>query len=123
MFGFIKKIFTILLTSTYNASNHTKCVSLSNQLCMTQPTLINLRPNDYTQGLRYYPFTVNLDRCVEIFNIFNELSNRVCVPKKTEDLQLSVFNMITEKTESLTLIKIVSFKCECKFDGGKCNSN
>ena len=31
-----------LLISTINASNHTKCMSLSNQQCMTQPTLINL---------------------------------------------------------------------------------
>ena len=32
--------------------NHTKCVSLSNQKCMTQPTLINLNPNEYSQELR-----------------------------------------------------------------------
>ena len=28
MFVFIKKMFTVLLTSVANASNHTKCVSL-----------------------------------------------------------------------------------------------
>ena len=33
-----------------------------NQQCMTQPTLINLHPNKYIEGLRYYPSTVNLDR-------------------------------------------------------------
>ena len=27
-------------------SNQTKCVSLSNQKCITQPTLINLHPNE-----------------------------------------------------------------------------
>ena len=26
---------------------HTKCISLSNQKCMIQPTLINLYPNEY----------------------------------------------------------------------------
>ena len=30
---------------------------------MTQPTLTNLHPNELTQGLRYYPLAVNLDRC------------------------------------------------------------
>ena len=30
---------------------------------MTQPTLINVSSNEYAQGLRYYPFAVNLDRC------------------------------------------------------------
>ena len=34
-----------LLTSLVNASNHTKCFSLSNQKCTTQPTIINLHPN------------------------------------------------------------------------------
>ena len=33
------------------------------------------------------------------------LSNKVCVPNKTEDLNLSVFNMITGINESKTLRK------------------
>ena len=45
MFGLIKKIFIGLLTGIVSPFNHTKCVSLSNQKCMTQPTLINLHPN------------------------------------------------------------------------------
>ena len=42
MLGLILKMFIRLLTSTVSASNHTKCVSLNNQKCMTQPTFINL---------------------------------------------------------------------------------
>ena len=37
--GKLKIFFVILLTSIVSASNHTKCISLSNQKCMTQPTL------------------------------------------------------------------------------------
>ena len=33
---------------------------------MTQPTIINLHPNGYTQGLHYYPFVVTLDRYVNV---------------------------------------------------------
>ena len=51
----------LLAYSIVNASNHTKCVSLRNLQCMTQATLINLHPNQYTQGLSYYPLAVNLD--------------------------------------------------------------
>ena len=57
---------------------------------MIQPNLINLHPNEYGQGLRYYPFAVNLDTCMGSCNTLNELSNRVCVPNKTEDLNLNV---------------------------------
>ena len=60
----------------------TKCVSLSNQKCEIQPTLINLRPDEYCHKFHYYPFSVILDRCVGNYNTLNDLSNKVCVPKK-----------------------------------------
>ena len=69
---------------------------------MTQPTPINLHPNEYNQNFHYYPFAIRLDRCVESCNTVNELSNKVCVPKKTGDLNLRVFNMITGINDSKT---------------------
>ena len=62
---------------------------------MIQPTLINLHPNEYSQEFHYYPFPVKLDRSVGSCNTLNDLSNKVSVPNKTEDLNLSVFNIIT----------------------------
>ena len=67
---------------------------------MTQPTLINLHPNEYSQKFHYYPFAVNLDRCVGSCNTLNDLSSEVCGPNKTEYLNLSVFKMITVINES-----------------------
>ena len=49
--------------------------------------------------------------------------NKVCIPKKTEDLNLRVFNVITGINKSKKLTKHVSCKCEYKFDSRKCNSN
>ena len=69
--------------------------------CMTQPSLINLHPNDHSQELHYYPFTFKLYD-------YNDLSNEVCVPNKAEDLNLSVFSMITRINESKTLTKHIS---------------
>ena len=46
-----------------NVSDHTKCISSSNQLCMDGPTLININPNEFNQELSYYSFMVNSDRC------------------------------------------------------------
>ena len=68
-------MFMGLLISKVNTSNHTKCVSLSNQKCMTQPTFINLHPNEYNQEFHYYPFPVKVDRCVGSYNTLNDLSN------------------------------------------------
>ena len=52
------------------------CVSLSNQECMTQPTLNNLDPNKYSPEFHYYSFSVKLDRGVGICNALNGLSNK-----------------------------------------------
>ena len=123
MFGLIKKIFIGLLTGLVNGSNHAKCVLLSNQKCMIQPTLINLHPYEYSQEFHYYPLAVKLDRCARSCNTMNDLSNTVCVPNKTKDLNLNIFNMITGINESKTLTKQISCECKCRFDGKKCNSN
>ena len=66
---------------------------------MTETALINLHPNEYSQEFYYYPFVVKLDRSVGSCNTLNDLSNKVCVSNKTEDLNLSVFNMITGTNE------------------------
>ena len=55
MFGFIKQMFTGLLSfrgslaSIVNITSHIKCF----YLFVTQPTVINLHPNEYTQRLSY----------------------------------------------------------------------
>ena len=54
----------------------------------------------------YYIFAVKLDRFVGSCNTLNGLSNKVCVPNKTKDLNLSVFNMITGNNDKC--------RCECK---------
>ena len=56
---------------------------------------INLHPNEYSQEFHYYPFLVKLDRCVGSCNTINDLSNKVCIPNKTEGLNQNVFNRIT----------------------------
>ena len=57
-------MFMGLLISIVNASSYTKFVSLSNQKCMTQLTLINIHPNEYSQEFHYSPCAVKLDRCL-----------------------------------------------------------
>ena len=85
---------------------------LSNQKRKFQPTFINLYPNEHSQEFHFYPFAIKLGRCFGSCNTLNDLSNKVCVPNETEDLNLSVFNMIIGINESKTLTKHIS--CEYK---------
>ena len=88
-----------------------------------QPNFINLHPNEHGQEFHYFPFTVKLDKCVGKCNTFNDLNNEECIPNKTEDLNLSVFNVIAGINESKTLTRHISCECKWKFDGTICNSN
>ena len=101
-------MFLKLLISIVNASDHIKLVLLSNQDYDIQCTFINLHPSEYTQYFHHYPFTVQLDKYVGSFRTLNRLSNKVYVPNKREDLNLSGFNMITWINESKTLTKHTS---------------
>ena len=56
-------------------------------------------------------------------NTLNDLSNKVCIPEKTEDLNLSVFNMIAGINESKTLNNHISCECKYEFDQTKCELN
>ena len=58
-----------------------------------------------------------------ICHTLNTVSNKVCAPNKTEDLNLGLFNMIKGLNESKTLTKDILYECKCIFDWGKCNSN
>ena len=111
MLGCIKKIFIGLssfcgsLASMANAFNFATCISLNNWPCMTWATGIDLNPNEYNQGLRYYPFIVNLDRCIGSCNSLDDPSGRICVPNRTEDINLSIFNVIARINKSKTLTR------------------
>ena len=100
----------------------------SNEKFTTQRTIINLCSNEYTRGLYYYPFPVKLYKCVGSCNTYNDLSNKVCVPKKTEDLEDFVtedfvFNIIKWINDSKALKKFISCKFQYKFDDRKRNPN
>ena len=66
---------------------------------MIQPTLINLDPNECKQEFHYYPFAIKLDKSVGSCNTPNDWSKKVCVPNKTVELNLTVFNIIAAINE------------------------
>ena len=57
--------FSGSLTSMAKISNFTRFISLNNQSCMTRPTFFYFNPDECNHGFRYYPFMVNLDRCID----------------------------------------------------------
>ena len=116
--------FSRSLGSIVNVFDHTKYVSLNNQSCMTQPSLIYWFKSWWIQPrLHYCPFMVNLDICNGSCNSLDDPPDKICVPSKAEDMHLRAFNVIARINELQTLARHISCECKCKFDGRKCNSN
>ena len=83
---------------------------------MIRPTLIDLSPVE----LKYYPSMIILDQCSGNWNV---LLPKICVPKKTKDINVKAFNMITNKNETKTMAKYISCDCKCKINSETCNLN
>ena len=45
------------------------------------------------------------------------------VPNETKDINVKVFNIITNKNETKAMEERISCDCKCKFNSAVCNSN
>ena len=117
MFRFIKLLFIGLLSFSQPLASmaknlgHANNASLIDCSCITRPSLINLNPDEYSQGLRYYSFSVKINRCNGSCNTSNDFLNRICVPNKTEDIILHVFST----TAGINQKHYQNIICYCKF--------
>ena len=66
---------------------------------------------------------ISLDKCSGSYNAANVLSPKICVPKKTKDINVKVFNVITNKNEAKTMAKHISCDCKYIFNSTTCNSD
>lgn len=71
IFRFIKKIFIELLRFHGSlTSNHSRCVSLCNELCHPRPTLISLNPDE----LHCDSFVLSVNTCGASCNTIDDSS-------------------------------------------------
>ena len=110
-------MFIVLLS--FGESLATKCMSLSNESCVVSLTLIDLNLVE----LKYHPSMISLNKYSRSGNATNDLSPKICVPSKTKDVNVKIFNMRTNKNEAKTMVKHISCDCKCRFNSPTCNSN
>ena len=114
MFSLAKQVFFVLMI--FSESSATKCLSLNDESCMVRSTLIDMNPLQF----KYYWFMISLDKCSGSCKF---LSSKICVPKKTKDINLKAFNMIKSKNEAKTMTKHISCDCKFKFNSTTYNWN
>ena len=117
MFGLIKKVFIALLG--FSKSLAIKFVSLNNELCVTRPRLVDSNPVEP----KYYSYMISLEKLNVSCNTVNYLSMRRYAPSKRKYRNVNVFNMITNRKETKTLVKHISCDFKCKLNSLTCNSN
>ena len=86
---------------------------------MIRPTFVDLSLVE----LNYYPFVISLDKYVGSCNSVDGLSTKICVPSKTKDVNVKLFNMLTNRNETRAILKHFSCDFKCKFNSSTCNSN
>ena len=109
-------MFSLIVLLTFSDSLITKCVSLNNEPSIFRSTYFDLNPVE----LKYYSFMIGLDKCCESCNVS---SSKICVRKKTKDINVKLFNMIKDKNETKTITIHVSCDCKCKFNSTTFNLN
>ena len=97
-------------------SSATKCLFLSVDLLFVRLTLIYLNPVE----LKYYPFTISLDRRTGSFDVWPP---NTYVAKETKGINFNSFNMMTNEGEAKTMTKHISCDFKCKFNGATWNSH
>ena len=76
-----------------------KCISFEGY--SAKPTITDLNDSE----THYYPFMVNLKRCGGSCNTLYDLSAKICIPNKIEDVNLKLLNVITGINERKSLVK------------------
>ena len=61
VFGFLKKVFFIVLTilSSFTNANSLSCISMNNQECKTRPQVVNVNGNKPA----FFPSSIETSKC------------------------------------------------------------
>ena len=92
------RLFILLLS--FSESLATKCLFWNDEPCMVRATLTNMDLVEF----KYYLFMNSLNKCSGSCNVW---SPTTCVPKKTKDINVEAFNIITKKDETKAMTEHV----------------
>ena len=65
---------------------------MNSQAGKVKPEIINLNSNE----LVFYPFSIKTSKCSGSCNNVNDLYPKICVPDTVKDLNVKVFNLMSE---------------------------
>ena len=73
-----------------------ECISIKNEECKVRPETININSNNPI----FFPFSLKINICNGNCNNINDPYARICVPDIAKNLNVKVFNIISETNET-----------------------
>ena len=120
VFGFLKKVFFIVLTilSSFTNANSLSCISMNNQECKTRPQVVNVNGDEAA----FFPFSIKTSNCSCSCNNINYPYPKICVPDVVKKLNVKVFNLMSRTNETRFIEWHETCKCKCRLDAIVCNN-
>ena len=106
VFNFVKKVFAL------------NCVSMNNQKCKVRPKIADINSNNPI----FYPFSIKINKCSGNCNNINDPYAKICVPDTVKDLNVRVFNLMSQTNEMRHIKWYETSKRMCRFNKIICNS-
>ena len=97
IFKLTKKVSFLGLTILLNFTNALDCISMKNCECKLRSEITGINSNNPM----FYPFSIKINKCSGNCNNINDLYARICVPDVKKDLNVKVFNLMSNKTNKM----------------------
>ena len=94
-----------------------ECVSVVNQKCMARPKIIQTNANEPV----FYPLSIRVNKCGGDCNTINDPMAKLCVPDIVKDMNIKVFNMLSNINETRKIVWHETCKCICRLTSTICN--
>ena len=100
--------------------NTLKCLSVTNQKCMTRPKILDV--NEGVGEALFYPYIVLVNKCSGSCDTFNDPMAKLCVPNVVKSVNMKVYNFLMRLNETRNVLWHESCKCVCRLNSSVCNS-
>ena len=119
MWRFLKKAFAAIATF-FNLSyvNYLECISMNNQECKARPKIIDVNNNEPV----FYPYSIKVNKCSGSWSNINDPYAKLCVPDIVKNINVKVFNLMSQINETREIIWHETCKCVCRLTLAICNN-
>ena len=91
---------------------------MNNQEYTIRLEIININSNEP----RFYPYSIEVNKCSGSCNNINDPYAKSCVPDVGKTINVKVFNLISRTNETKHIKWHETCKCKCRLDASVCNN-